>query len=152
MQAQIHVRAAKFTAYSEIPLLLHKKFMKSFIFLSVWRKKIGIIQSWEQKKKPPKLGRLCVNRLPHGGRVDVLKTCTEWQVGCLHNALLLPTSSALRKGREVCKPRYEGASRFVNVGFNKSITHHAGQRYGVRKKRDYSSSSSSSNRYSMNCS
>jgi len=31
--------------------------------------------------------------IPRSGRVDLFKTCTKWQVGRLHNALLLPTSS-----------------------------------------------------------
>ena len=36
--------------------------------------------------------------MPRSGRVDPFKTCTEWQVGCLHDAFLLPTSSRPQRG------------------------------------------------------
>ena len=36
--------------------------------------------------------------IPRSGRVNPFKTCTKWQVGRLHNAYLLPTSSRPRWG------------------------------------------------------
>ena len=60
---------------------------------------------------------------PRSGRVNPIKTCTNgrWVASVTLYCFQLPA-----KGREACKPRLEGASRFRNVGLKGPITHRAG--------------------------
>lgn len=150
MQAKFHLRTALFIECSGSNRLISQKIHEifHFSFSLLWENQYNL-------KKPPEKEKAARN-----GQLKLKKHTPRWPCRRIKNLHVLAggsppqrfTASNVRpNGREACKPRYEGASRFVNVGFNKSITHHAGCLCCFPKRRNYSSSSSS-NRYSMNCS